>query len=127
MTADTAPMDAALMATHHLLGHSGKAVPWLGPCVFRAGMDAALMGCLQLRGPSRLAAPDLTAVTIPGTGQGPGQWLPMSLRFTTNPRPMRVNPVIVVAPSLAVAMTMWLLQLIPWGKAVWANPTTPIQ
>lgn len=37
VTADTAPMDAALMATHHLLGHSGKAVPWLGPCVFRAG------------------------------------------------------------------------------------------
>lgn len=37
VTADTAPMDAVLMATHHLLGRSGKAVPWLGPCVFRAG------------------------------------------------------------------------------------------
>lgn len=43
---------------------------------YSLGMDAAQMGCLQLRGPSRLAAPDLTAVTIPGTGRGPGQWLP---------------------------------------------------
>lgn len=40
------------------------------------GTDAAPMGCLQPRGPSRLAAPGLTAVTIPGTGQGPEQWLP---------------------------------------------------
>lgn len=37
---------------------------------------------------------------------------------------MRVNPVIVVVPSLAVAMTTWLLQLVLWEKAVWANPTT---
>lgn len=43
---------------------------------YSLGMDAARMGCLQLRGPSRPAAPDLTAVTILGTGQGPGQWLP---------------------------------------------------
>lgn len=35
--------------------------------------DAALMECLQLRGPSRLAVPGLTAVTILETGQGPGQ------------------------------------------------------
>lgn len=30
-------MGAALMATHHLLGLSGRAVPWQGPHVFRAG------------------------------------------------------------------------------------------
>lgn len=37
------------------------------------GMDAALTGCLQLRGPNKLAVPGLTAVTILETGQGPGQ------------------------------------------------------
>lgn len=40
------------------------------------GTDAALMECLQLRAPDRLAVPGLTAVTIQETGQGPGQWLP---------------------------------------------------
>lgn len=37
------------------------------------GTDAALTGCLQLRDPSRLVVPGLTAVTILETGQGPGQ------------------------------------------------------
>lgn len=44
MTADTAPMGAVLMATHHLLGLSGKVVPWLGPRVFRAGELRLLSG-----------------------------------------------------------------------------------
>lgn len=43
---------------------------------------------------------------------------------STNPRPIRANPEIVVPPSLAVAMTTWLLQLVPWGKAVGASPAT---
>lgn len=119
-------MGAALTATHHLLGRNGKAVPWLGPRVFRAGTDAAPMGCLQLKDPSRLAVPGLRAATTPGTGQGPGQWLPRS-PGSTNPKPIRASPVNVAAPSLAAAMTMLLSQLAPWGKAVWAGPATPIQ
>lgn len=28
---------------------------------------------------------------------------------------------------MAVAMTMWLLQLVLWGKAVWVSPAMPTQ
>ncbi|XP_073098253.1 papilin isoform X3 [Manis javanica] len=73
-TADTAPMGVALMATLHLLGHSGKGV--LAPRVSRAGMDAALMGCLWLTGPSKLAVQGLTMAIPQGAGQGPEQRLP---------------------------------------------------
>ncbi|XP_057344319.1 LOW QUALITY PROTEIN: papilin [Manis pentadactyla] len=73
-TADTAPMGVALMATLYLLGHSGKGV--LAPHVSRAGMDAALMGCLWLTGPSKLAVQGLTMVIPQGAGQGPEQRLP---------------------------------------------------
>ncbi|KAK2496480.1 hypothetical protein MC885_013133 [Smutsia gigantea] len=73
-TADTAPMGVAPMATLHLLGHSGKGV--LVPRVSRAGMGAALMGCLWLTGPSKLAVQGLTTAVPEGAGQGPEQWLP---------------------------------------------------
>lgn len=109
-TADTAPMGVALMATLHLLGHSGKGV--LAPRVSRAGMDAALMGCLWLTGPSKLAVQGLTMAIPQGAGQGPEQRLPQPLR------PGRMSPVGVGTPSLAVAMTTWPQQLAHMGKAV---------
>lgn len=40
------------------------------------GTGAALMGCLRLRGPIKLAVQGLTAVTTPGEGRGQEQWLP---------------------------------------------------
>ncbi|GAB5572999.1 papilin isoform X4 [Prionailurus iriomotensis] len=75
-TADSAPMGAVLTATLYLLGHSGRAV--LGPHVSRAGTGAALMGCLWLRGPIKLAVQHLTAVIRPGEGRCREQWLPQA-------------------------------------------------
>lgn len=40
------------------------------------GMGAALMGCLWLRGPIKLAVQHLTAVIRPGEGRCREQWLP---------------------------------------------------
>lgn len=40
------------------------------------GMDAALMGCLWLTGPSKLAVQGLTMAIPQGAGQGPEQRLP---------------------------------------------------
>lgn len=119
MTADTASMGAAPMATPHLLGHSGKAA--LKPLVSRAGTGAALTGCLWLRGPIKLAVQGLMVITTSGTGQGREQWPPQSPRPTSR-RPSRMSPVSAGAPSLAVAMTMWPLQQALLGKAVWGSP-----
>lgn len=41
---------------------------------------------------------------------------------SANLRPIQARPANVEALSLAVAMTMWLLQLVLWGKAVWVSP-----
>lgn len=120
-TADTAPTGAALMATPRLLGRSGKAA--LGPHVIRAGLGAALTGCLWLRGPIKLAARGLMDVTTPGAGQGQEQWLPQPPK-PASPRPSRMSPVSVGLPSSAVAMTMWPLRPALLGKAVWASPAT---
>lgn len=122
MTADTVLMGAAPMATRRLSGHSGKAA--LGSPVSRAGTGAALTGYLSLRGPITLAAQSCTAVTAPGAGPGQGQWLLQSTT-PTSPRPSRMSPVSAGAPSLAVAMTTWPLQLVLLGKAVWASPAMP--
>lgn len=118
-TAGTAPTGAAPMATRLLWGRSGKAAP--GPLVSRAGMSAALTGCLWPRGPIKLAAQSLTATT--GGGRGREQWPPQCPR-PTSPRPSRVSPLSAGAPSLAVAMTTWPQQQALLGKAVWASPAT---
>ncbi|GAB1297604.1 Papilin [Apodemus speciosus] len=121
VTAGTALMGAALMATQLLLGLSGKAVPWLGPHAFRAAHGCCPDGVSAAEGPQQAGC--TRSHSSDNTGNRPGSRAVASRNSKIHqPQAHESEPSECRSSSLAVAMTTWLLQLVPWGKAVWASP-----